>query len=227
LLDPSLVPATVFGFLDGAARYVGFVRSRIRDATERYVPIKGYVDWTARVAAELKNEKQKRSGVFGRYAQVVDNIDEAEAKPLCVLLDFARDGFVDAQDIEAVMVMGTDPDVDYNDLCADIDDSGGFVIKIGGLDIPCSIEYRADVKKYRLKSDALNERFPPKETQDRRQKRTLVQRLNQEQSFKIIVERNGVIYSEGRFYEPRLRWVTEDGSKPILNNITAARCLGP
>jgi hypothetical protein len=172
------------------------------------------------VAAELKDEQRKRSGVFGRYAQVVDNIDNDEAKPVSVLLDFNKDGFVDIQD-ETTTAMNANPELDYDDLCSDGADNGDFIIKIAGVDIPCSIEYRPEVKKYRLNSDALNERYPANVTQDRRQKQTLVQRLNQEQSFKVIVERNGVVYSEGRFYKPRLRWLTENGLKPATGCLAA------
>ncbi|BAB51925.1 DEAD/DEAH box helicase [Mesorhizobium japonicum] len=226
LLDPSLVPASAFGFVNGGARYVGFLRSRIRDAAERNVPVQEYVDWTAQVAAELRDEERTRSDVFGRYAQVVEGLSLAEATPASILLDFSKDGFADAQDDDAAAQGDGNPEVDYDDLCADVDqETGEFTIKIGGADIPCSIEYREDAGKYRLKSEALNDRFRPDRTDDRRQPQTLVQRLNQSQSFRIIVQRNGVVYSEGRFYEPRLRWTGEGGAKPILDYIFSAACL--
>jgi superfamily II DNA or RNA helicase len=227
LLDPSLVAATVFGFVNGTARYVGFVRSRIRDAAERYVPVQQYLDWTAQVAAELRDEERKRSGVFGRYAQVVEGLTDAEATPGSILLDFTKDGFADTQDDDAAAARGTgNPEVDYDDLCADVDqETGEFTIKIGGSDIPCSIEYRGDAGKYRLKSEALNDRFRPETTDNRRQPQTLLQRLNQDQSFRIIVQKNGVVYSEGRFYEPRLLWKGEEGTKPILDYVFTSGSL--
>jgi hypothetical protein len=227
LLDPSLVAATAFGFVNGTARYVGFVRSRIRDAAERYVPVPRYLDWTAQVAAELRDEERTRSGVFRRYAQVVEGLTKAEAIPVSILRDFSKDGFADTQDDDAASAQGvSNTEVDYDDLCADVDQrTGEFTIKIGGSDISCSIEYREDTAKYRLNSEALNHRLPPKITNDRRQPQTLVQRLNQDQSFRIIVQKNDVVYSEGRFYEPRPRWTGEDGTKPILDYIFASGCL--
>lgn len=227
LLDPSLVPASAFGFVNGNARYIGFVRSRIRDAAERYVPIRQYVDWTARIAAELQDEERRRSSVFGRYAQIVEGLTQAEATPVSILLDFSHDGFADAQDDDVAGAQAAgNPEINYDDLCADVDqESGEFTIRIGGAEIPCSIEYREEVGKYRLKSEALNNHIRPEATDDRRQPQTLVQRLNQNQSFRIIVRRPGVVYSEGRFYEPRLRWTGDNGAKPVLDYIFAAGCL--
>jgi superfamily II DNA or RNA helicase len=228
LLDPSLVPATAFGFVNGTARYVGFVRSRIRQAAERYVSVQQYIDWTAQVAGELRDGDRKRSGVFGRYAQVVDNLTPEEAAPASVLLDFSREGFADAQENEAAAArVTTDADVDYDDLCADVDpETGEFTIKVGGADVPCSIEFRQKTQTYRLKSEALNELFQVEETDDRRQRPTIVQRLNQDQCFRIIVQKDGVVYSERRFYQPRLRWTGEGGAKPILDYVSASACLG-
>lgn len=228
LLDPSLVPATAFGFVNGAARYVGLVRSRIRQAAERYVSVQQYIDWTAQVAGELRDGDRRRSGVFGRYAQVVDNLTPDEAAPTSVLLDFSREGFAEAQQDEAIAAgLTAHPDVDYDDLCADVDpDTKEFTIKIGGVDVPCLIEYRQKTRTYRLKSEALNERFLVKKTDDRRQQPTIVQRLNQEQSFRVIVQKNGVVYSERQFYQPRSRWTGEGGAKPILDYVFASACLG-
>jgi hypothetical protein len=71
LLDPSLVPATAFGFVNGIGRYVGFARARLREAAERYIPTGEYFKWTSQVARELADKARNRSDVFGRYAAVV------------------------------------------------------------------------------------------------------------------------------------------------------------
>ncbi|WP_164763936.1 hypothetical protein, partial [Mesorhizobium sp. M1A.T.Ca.IN.004.03.1.1] len=82
LLDPSLVPATAAGFVNGTARYVGFNRSRLRDASERYVPVEDYIAWTAEIAADFADADRKRSSVFGRYAVLVEDIASHEARPV-------------------------------------------------------------------------------------------------------------------------------------------------
>jgi len=71
----------------------------------------------------------------------------------------------------------------------------------------------------------LNELVPAKDTNDRRQRQTVVQRLNQQQAFRILVNKPGVVYSDGQFYQPRTRWVIDGGSKPILDFICRAGSL--
>jgi len=227
LLDPSLVPATAFGFVNGTARYVGFVRSRVREAAERYVPLDGYIEWTAKIAEELADGSRIRSNVFSRYAQVINKLDPEDAVPVSILLDFSRDAFIDAhEDQAAAAQMLENEEPDFEDLCAEIDpESSEFTIKINDTDLPCSVEYRESTGTYLVKSEKLNEMFPAKTTGNRRQRQTVVQRLNQDQSFRIIVKKDGVVYSEGQFYEPRIRWKEKDGSKPILDNITESSCL--
>ena len=98
LLDPSLVPATAAGFVNGTARYVGFNRSRLRDASERHVSVADYVTWTKEIAAELADADRERSHVFNRYAALVEDIDDQEAQPVSILLDPSLD---DMRDDEA------------------------------------------------------------------------------------------------------------------------------
>ena len=117
-------------------------------------------------------------------------------------------------------------DIDYDDVCADVNpQTGEFVVRIDGEEVPCSIEYQEKAQKYRLRSQRLNELFPVREGPGRRQNQTLVQRLNQAQAFRVLVERPGIVYSEGRFYEPRLRWVINDGEQPVLDYMFAANSL--
>ncbi len=227
LLDPSLVPATAFGFIEGRTRYLGFVRSRIRDGSEGLVPIPQYIEWTERVARELADGNRTRHGVFGRYAQVIGRPADEDAVPTSILLDFSRDGFMDTQEDEAAVAQAQNTEEpEYDDLCADVDPgTGEFTIKIGGTDVPCSIDFRTENGKYRLTSDKLNELFPPKESGDRRQRQTIVQRLNQDQAFRIVVQSPGVVYAEGRFYKPRIRWTLEGGAKPVLDFVFSAPSL--
>ena len=226
LLDPSLVPATASGFVNGSARYVGFARSRLRDASEHYVPITEYIDWTVEVVRELDDDDRSRSRVFDRYAAVVEDVDANDAQPVSILLDPSLDDMRDDEVGGAAFVLHED--VNYFDLCADVEEAdGSFVIEIDDEEYQCSVEFIHETGKYRVESDALNARFPVPPREDRRQGQTLVQRLNQRQAFRILTSRDGVIYSEGSFYKPRIRWVLEDGSKPILGHIFGSPSLGP
>lgn len=224
LLDPSLVPATAAGFVNGDARYIGFARSRVRDGSERYVPATEYVNWTSNVIAELSDDGRSRSRVFDRYAAVVENVDVAEAQPVSILLDPSLDDMRDDEVGGAGFALHED--VDYFDLCADVDqETGAFLIDIDGLRIECTVEFVKETSKYRIESDELNTRFPAPERNDRRQGQSLIQRLNQRQAFRILTSRESMVYSEGSFYEPRVRWALEDGSKPILDYVYASASL--
>lgn len=224
LLDPSLVPATAAGFVSGSARYVGFNRSRLRDASERYVPISEYVKWTEESASSLTDEDNKRSSVFGRYADIVEDITKNEALPVSILLDPALDEFGDDEAAGAAWVL--QPDIDYFDLSAGVDpDTGEFKILIGNDEVTCHVEYRPKTGKYSVSSPPLDQLAPPPEVEDRRQAPTLTQRLNKAQAFRILVQRDGVVYSEGNFFRPKNKWVQDGGSKPVLEYIHAAACL--
>ncbi len=226
LLDPSLVPATAAGFVNGSARYVGFARSRLRDASERYVPIAEYVSWTSDLVVELGDDGQSRSRVFDRYAVVVEDVSAEEAQPVSILLDPSLDDMRDDEVGGATFVLHEDES--YFDLCADVDvESGIFVVEIDDQEIECTVDFVYETGKYRIESDDLNAQFPTPERDDRRQGQSLIQRLNQRQAFRILTRREGVIYSEGSFYEPRVRWALEDGSKPILDYVYASPSLDP
>lgn len=224
LLDPSLVPATAAGFVNGTARYVGFNRSRLRDASERYVSVADYITWTTEIAAELADANRERSHVFDRYAALVEDIDDQEARPVSILIDPSLDDMRDDESGGAAWVLLED--IDYFDLCAEVDDAtGGFTIQIGDEDVQCSVEFVPETRKYRIASSRLDELAPAPEVEGRRQALTLVQRLNKGQAFRVLTQRDNVVYSEGSFYEPKMQWVQEGGVKPVLEYVYASATL--
>lgn len=188
------------------------------------MPIAEYVGWTAEVAAELSDNGRSRSPVFDRYAAIVEDVTTEDSQPVSILIDPSLDDMRDDDVGGAAFVLHED--VNYFDLCSDVDEANGnFTIEIDDQEIHCSVEFVEETGKYRIESDELNARFPAQERDDRRQGQTLVQRLNQRQSFRILTSRQGVIYSEGNFYEPRVRWQLEDGSIPILDYVLASPSL--
>ncbi len=224
LLDPSLVPATAAGFVNGTARYVGFNRSRLRDASERYVPVADYITWTTEIADELADVDTRRSHVFDRYAALVEDIDDQEARPVSILLDPSLDDMRDDEAGGAAWALLED--IDYFDLCAEVNGATGeFTIQIGDEDVPCSVEFVPETRKYRLASTRLDELAPAPEGESRRQALTLVQRLNKGQAFRILTQRDSVVYSEGSFYEPKMQWVQDGGGKPVLEYVHASATL--
>jgi hypothetical protein len=224
LLDPSLVPATAAGFVSGIARYVGFNRSRLRDASERYGPLADYIAWTAEIADELADADRKRSRVFDRYAALVEDIADQEAQPVSILLDPSLDDMRDDEAGGAAWVLLED--IDYFDLCAEVDGAtGGFTIQIGEEYVPCSVEFISETRKYRLTSTRLDELAPAPEGDGRRHSLTLVQRLNKGQAFRILTQRDSVVYSEGSFYKPKMQWVQDGDTKPVLEYVHASATL--
>ncbi len=227
LLDPVLVPGTAFGFVNGTGRYVGFARARVRESSESYVRVDQYVSWTRKVDSELADAERERNAVFDRYASVESNLTLGEATPLCILLDPSLDAFMDRQTEDAAAAQAmAEEEVDYEDLCSDIDpEDGTFQIRIGGDPVDCQISFNRETQKYSLSSERLDELYPKEETADRRQSLSLVQRLNKDQAFRILVRKDHVVYAEGRFFRPKINWVVDGGEKPILESIIACPSL--
>jgi superfamily II DNA or RNA helicase len=227
LLDPMLVPGTAFGFVNGTGRYIGFARARVRESSETYVPIGAYVSWTRTVDAELSDAELERNAVFDRYASVESDLTSDEATPLCILLDPSLDAFMDRRAEEAAAAQAMEEnDVDYEDLCSDINpEDGTFQIRIGGDPIDCQISFKEETQKYALSSERLDELYPKEKTPDRHQPQTLVQRLNKDQAFRVLVRKDHVVYAEGRFFRPKINWVIDGGEKPILESVVACPSL--
>ncbi|MGV6804161.1 MAG: hypothetical protein ACWA49_08140, partial [Ruegeria sp.] len=89
----------------------------------------------------------------------------------------------------------------------------------------CNVEYVPETRKYRIASTKLDELAPAPEVEGRRQALTLVQRLNKGQAFRILTQRDSVVYSEGSFYEPKIQWALDGGDKPVLEHVHASATL--
>jgi hypothetical protein len=227
LLDPSLVPQSTFGTVNGIGRFIGFTRSRLREDTGKLISVGEFVKWTSSLAKEIGVEESVRSKVFDRYATVIDNLSTEEAQPISILLDPFQDSFLDARDDAADVARAmADNEVILDDLCSDIDEeSGEFTINIFGQDVSCSIEYQNLTKKFHLISEQLDELTSDNVAETKDKGLTITQKLNQAQAFRVLVQRAGIVYSEGNFYLPRQRWVTGDGDKPILDYVYSAASL--
>ncbi|ENP8342334.1 DEAD/DEAH box helicase family protein [Vibrio harveyi] len=222
LLDPTLVPLTAAGFVNGTGRYVGFTRSKLRDASTDYVSIPEYVTWVKEIALELSASDVRRSAVFDRYANLVGRMEGPSTNPVSVLLDLSFEE-IEKTDIAKISLKS---DIDYIDLCSEVDSAGNFAVEIGGESIQCHISFNEKKQRYKIVSDRLNELFLHKSV-DGKKATTLLQRLNAAQSFRVLINHDKIVYSEGRFFEPRIQWVLEDGTKPILKHIEESPCLKP
>ena len=220
LLDPNLVPTAAAGFVEGKGRYIGFATARFRDSSERRVPMAGFVGWTRAVACEL-GAARRPSSVFGRYALIRDNITPAGAEPRTILLNLSRDDLLEDTPFNAeARTLAADPDIDHDDLCADVAPDGTFQITVLGKSVECKVAYNLDTGLYRFQSEQLNELFRRRETNDRAHAQTASQRIAAQQSFRIMVAEPKVVYAEKRFFEPRIALAQPDGSIPVLDDVT-------
>ncbi|MDT3683703.1 MAG: DEAD/DEAH box helicase family protein [Pseudorhodoplanes sp.] len=225
LLDPHLVPTAAAGFVAGRGRYVGFATARFRDSNDR-LPLYEYIDWTRAVARKLRTTADG-SPVFGRYALIRDNITEHEAQPVTILLNLSRDDLLeDTPTGSEARRLADDPDIDHDDLCADVDADGNFSIKVLGKRMDCTVSYNPNSELYRFLSDDLNELFRARQRKDRAQAPTASQRIATQQSFRIMVTAPGVVYAEKKFFEPRITLRQPDGSIPILDDVHTVPILG-
>ena len=221
LLDPNLVPTAAAGFVGGKGRYIGFATARFRDSNERRVSMVKFIGWTRSVARELATARQP-SSVFGRYALIRDNITYAGAEPKTILLNLSRDELLEDTPFNAeVRTLAADPDIDHDDLCADIAADGTFLINVLGKDVECKVTYVPETGRYRFQSEQLNELFRRRDTNDRAHTQTASQRITAQQSFRIMVAEPKVVYAEKRFFEPRIALAQPDGSIPVLDEVYA------
>jgi hypothetical protein len=225
LLDPHLVPTAAAGFVGGRARYIGFAKARFRDSSERRIPTADYIAWTVSVAREL-TRRGARSGVFDRYALVRDDITPVGAQPQTILLNLSRDELLEDTDPQSeARTLAADPDIEYDDVCADVDADGKFLVTVLGKPIECQISYNPETERYRFHSEGLNELFRQREKGERSHAPTASQRIATEQSFRILVTEPNVVYAEKRFFEPRIKLKLPDGSVPILDDVYAVTIL--
>jgi hypothetical protein len=225
LLDPHLVPTAASGFVEGRGRYVGFANARFKDSNERRLPLADYLTWTASVAQQL-TAGTVRSGVFERYAVLRDDITPVGAQPESILLNLSRDELLEHMDSHSeARTLAADPDIDHDDVCADIDAAGNFSIEVLGKSVDCNVSYNPETKRYRFHSADLNKLFGSRETGDRAHPKTASQRISARQSFRILVAEPNVVYAEKKFFEPRITHKLPDGSVPILDDVHAVKML--
>lgn len=225
LLDPSLVPATAAGFVDGLPRYVGFAKARLRDGGYEYVSINTYHAWTKAVAKQLGDSSRVSNQVFGRYADLITTVTKAEATPRSILIDLwtpqLQSGYGDTED-----GYRTTDFFDTSELYADVQPNGSFTLTVNGKQIDCRIEFNDKNKRYRIESKGLEDLYTIEPEGGNLVPRPLLRHLNRRQSFRVLPDLAGSVYYEGNFFRPTVRW--KQGTElPVLTYVFAAPCLSP
>ena len=222
LLDPIMVPTSASGFLEGRPRYVGLTRARVSDPAPMNKSVAEFHRWTGALAQMLA-ANQDANEVFGRHALLHAPLAETEAAPRSILLDF-DDEVMDYLADTGLREEGAWDLVDHSDLCADVDDEGGFTVKVGEKVFQCMVSYVAANGRYRMSSDELDKEFKFKSRRPGKAPPTICSLINKSQAFRLIVQKPGVIYARGRFYKPNLGYVI-NGQIPLLENVHAVPVL--
>jgi superfamily II DNA or RNA helicase len=200
--DHAHVAATAAGHSAIAAkglvrRYVGITRARVSDASPGGQTYDEYIQWLNRVTAVLSRDRDVLP-VFQRYAGFLRPPAEADAQPVNILfdLDDVIDSFVLLDE------HGEDrAPVRFDEICYDVA-AGEFVCRVNGVPFGVGVEYLPDRESYQLTSPDLSERclrFDPGSSDPRD---NLIAHLNRTQSFRLVPELRGRIYTHGHFYEP-------------------------
>jgi superfamily II DNA or RNA helicase len=201
LSDPFLAPSSVYGYIKGRGRYVGLSRARIADASDGLMPLSDYLKWLQQVKDSLDNAGSPHR-VFDRYAQM-ETVTPSEAKAHSILLDLTAEAFQEFQvqgDADSDVFLGHQ--LPYDDLCSDVDANGCFhITATDGTKVACDLKYSVDRRRYRIESADLNKRHPPGRVGGGRRARTLTEQINKEQNFRVLIEKAGIVYSQGRFFK--------------------------
>ena len=201
LLDAVLLPTNVAGYVGNTARYLGLSRSKLTDSSVRRVTIDDYVAWATAIDNELATATAGNR-VFERFAQLTAP-DPAKAKdPSNILLDLQPfDDFgVFISDREGQPSTPRSPGV--LDLCCDIVGGKFQVTMVDGRNLDCAVSYNQKSNRYTLSSDALNAEFGQGLSASGTVM-TLTERINTDQSFRILTAETDKVYMHGNWVKTR------------------------
>jgi superfamily II DNA or RNA helicase len=224
LLEPVLVPTTTFGFVGRRGRYLGLTRGRISDSYGEPMPLQEFCQWAKNRAIELANAASVRNRVFDRYARVRDRLDNDQAAPKSILLDF-DDTFAEFAPSDQDQAPSSLTDAEYDDLCSDVDGEGNFEITLATKKFPCKVTFHESSQRYLVESEALDKEMSGKPIGTSETELPVTAQINREQSFRIIVAEPGVVYAHRRFFEANTSHVRPDNSVPLLDRVYRVSAL--
>jgi superfamily II DNA or RNA helicase len=201
LLDAVLLPTNVAGYVGGNPRYLGLTRSKLSEATVRRVSVDDYVAWVTDIDAELTRASASNR-VFERFAQLASPDVDKAAEPRNILLDLQPlddfGAFVDNRERDAAPLAAPP----LSDVCADIND-GKFKISLAnGTSVDCTISYNKKSGRYAIASEGLNASVASKLSRAGTIM-TLTERINTDQSFRILTDETDKVYMHGRWVKAR------------------------
>ncbi len=213
LLDAVLLPTNVAGYVGSVPRYLGLTRSKLSEATVRRVPVDDYIAWVTAIDAELTSASTANR-VFERFAQLATPDLDKASEPRNILLDLQPlddfGAFVADQEGNTGPIAAPA----LADVCADITAGAFQVTLLDGTALACSISFDKKSGRYAVASEALNARVESRLSRAGTVM-TLTERINTEQSFRILTDETDKVYMHGRWV--KARDLVVDGRVPALD----------
>jgi len=199
LSDHAHVCSTAEGSVENAdsrvRRYVGFSRARVSDKARHVSDFQEFCRWTDTLAEEIqRRDRGQTNRLFRRFSAFADPPPATRARNILLDLDEARTLFAD--------LGGNYLEVD--DLCLDISSEGQFILAANGDPYTVRVGYDPDQSEYAISSEGLAQSFVSVSLGTAKPE-TLVSYLNKQQSFRVVPQTPGYLYSHGHFYTTRLQ----------------------
>lgn len=174
-------------------RYVGFDRGRVCQASGKWGSLADYLEWLNYITDRIQGQDRSLA-TFRRYAPEEADVDDPTPKH--ILLDV-----FDIEDSYATLdkgAMAGGEAMQFDELSCEVRD-GRFTLLANGVACGVQIAYEGSKKRYKLDSPDLERLYRNTTPGDNR---SVVDYLNQEQSFRVIPNTSGLVYVLGGFYRP-------------------------
>jgi len=174
-------------------RYIGIKRGRISQVSDEKASIYEYINWVDGLATSIQ-KKTLPIKTFSRYSRETDS--PTDTTPMNILLDVNEvlNDYLTVGDVKTNIER--DQPLSIDELCIEIK-KNKFIIFANNNAFEVTISFEKDTKKYKLNSPDLDEYYYSKNSKN---KRSIIDYLNKEQSFRIIPKSKDNIYCYGQFY---------------------------
>lgn len=221
LADYSYFPARIEGEVRTAGkmnrRYIGFQNGRITDFTNKRIEYKEFVEWLDEVDIQLK-QTISASGINGflnRFSQKVDPPQNPIAGS--ILLDLEIEDLMQYKFGEDA---SQNEEVQIEDYCANITNDT-FLLVINKKDFQFNIKYEAKLKRFIISCSELNEYV----RNINKDESSLIQYLNSNQSFRIVVVGNEYVYAYKNFFKPGLNLISKNKDLDLNQIFSPHQCI--
>ncbi len=182
------------------SRYVGLSRGRVSEDLGRRVTLAEFRQWCDHIASTLLNASTPAPPVLRRYAQAVGAPDEARARHMLIDLHELLQNFPEKHPAGPAF-RAAYPDR-FEATACDVGRDGTFECEVAKHKVTGRVVYLPVKKRFEIVSSDLDAYFP-EPVSSRRRIRTPAAFLGARPVIRIVTE-EGQLYTDRRFYEPRI-----------------------